>query len=289
YLTKRNYIVIFVKQRKILSWTKPIREKVIREFYCMEQPTTTLCIADLGCSSAEQNTLSIVSDLIEIVDKTRRELEHGSLGYQISLNDLQGNDFNTLFRSIRRFNQKLKEKLGDDFGNCFVNGVPGSFYGRLFPNNSLHVVHSSTCLHWLSQVPEGIEDNKNNIFMARTSPANVHNAYYEQFQKDFLAFLHCRAQEVKEGSFTLDHAQVFQVSWEANDGTNESSILNTSNKNDFSTCMRSVLESLIAGHFGEEIIDEVFQRYKKAISVSLDKENNVAVNVIIILTRMKMI
>ncbi|XP_048496680.1 S-adenosyl-L-methionine:benzoic acid/salicylic acid carboxyl methyltransferase 3-like isoform X2 [Beta vulgaris subsp. vulgaris] len=178
--------------------SKSIREKVIRELYCMEQ-STILCIADLGCSSSEENNLSVVYGLVDTIDKARRELGHGPQEYQIYLNDLPGNDFNTVFGSVTRFKDKLKEKMGDDFGDCFVNGVPGSFYGRLFPTNSLHFVHSSTSLHWLSQVPEGIEDNKRNIYTAKTSPPKVLKAYYDQFKKDFLMFLHCRSKEVVAG------------------------------------------------------------------------------------------
>jgi jasmonate O-methyltransferase len=33
-----------------------------------------------------------------------------------------------------------------------VFDAPGSFYGRLFPAETLHLVCSSLCLHWLSQV-----------------------------------------------------------------------------------------------------------------------------------------
>ncbi|XP_052118428.1 salicylate carboxymethyltransferase-like [Arachis duranensis] len=48
-------------------------------------------------------------------------------------------------------------------------------------------------------VPEGVVNNKGNIYMASTSPLNVFEAYYEQFQRDFSLFLKCRAEEVVEG------------------------------------------------------------------------------------------
>ena len=50
------------------------------------------------------------------------------------------------------FEKKVKEENGDQVLPYFVAGVPGSFYGRLFPRNSLHFAHSSYCLMWLSQV-----------------------------------------------------------------------------------------------------------------------------------------
>ncbi|KAK1301822.1 3,7-dimethylxanthine N-methyltransferase [Acorus calamus] len=68
------------------------------------------------------------------------------------LNDLPQNDFNTLFKTILpECYEKLESDKGRDHSPYFIVGVPGSFYGRLFPNRSLHFVISLTCLHWLSQ------------------------------------------------------------------------------------------------------------------------------------------
>ncbi|KAK8661897.1 hypothetical protein V6N13_091485 [Hibiscus sabdariffa] len=35
---------------------------------------------------------------------------------------------------------------------CYVGGVGGSYYDRLFPSRSLHFVYSSYALHWLTKV-----------------------------------------------------------------------------------------------------------------------------------------
>ncbi|CAN1805461.1 Salicylate carboxymethyltransferase, partial [Linum perenne] len=71
-------------------------------------------------------------------------------------------------------------------------GVPGSFYGRLFPEGSLHLVHSSYSLHWLSQ-------NRGSISYGSSSPPGVFNSYLGQFQKDFSTFLRCRALKLVSG------------------------------------------------------------------------------------------
>jgi len=136
--------------------TKSIKEEAIREFYSSQRPKI-ISIADLGCSSAELNNLGVVSELIAAIEVARRQLGDGPREYHVCLNDLPGNDFNTVFRSLTKFEEKVKKEImGSDaekeLGHCFVSGVPGSFYGRLFSTNSMHFVHSSYSLMWLSQV-----------------------------------------------------------------------------------------------------------------------------------------
>nr|UMB49619.1 salicylic acid methyltransferase [Phaseolus vulgaris] len=182
-------------QQKVICLTKPIREEAITSLYCSKLPKS-LAIADLGCSSGP-NTLFVVSELIETVEKLCRQLNHKSPEYKVFLNDLPGNDFNNIFKSIDSFKDKLQNEL--EGGPCYFSGVPGSFYGRVFPSRSLHFVHSSYSLQWLSKVPEGVNNNKGNIYLGRTSPSSVVRAYYDQFQRDFSLFLKCRAEELVEG------------------------------------------------------------------------------------------
>lgn len=183
--------------------TKPIVEEAINNLYCSSFPTN-FTIADLGCSSGP-NTLMAVSELIKVVEENRQKHNKQPIEYQVLLNDLPGNDFNTIFKSLPNFLEKLKMEIGDhDIGPCLFNGVPGSFYGRLFSSKSVNFIHSSYSLHWLSKVPEGLEGNKRNIYMVDTSPKSVVEAYYKQFQNDFELFLKCRREElVKGGSMVL--------------------------------------------------------------------------------------
>lgn len=111
----------------------------------------SLGITDLGCSSGP-NTLSVISEIIKVVYDKCRDLGRQSPELRVSLNDLPCNDFNNVFSSLPEFYQKLRAWKGADFRPCFISGVPGSFYERLFPSRSLHFVHSSSSLHWLSQV-----------------------------------------------------------------------------------------------------------------------------------------
>lgn len=195
-------------QNKILSITKSFVEEAIKGYFGNDFPET-MAIADLGCSSGP-TALKAVGKIIDAVSERFQKMDGHSSSFpkfMVFLNDLPGNDFNGVFELIFNFQKKLKGEKGDDFGSgCFIAGLPGTFYGRLLPNNTLHFVHSSSSLHWLSQVPPGLDGednpkmvNKGKIYLSVTSPSEVINAYRLQFRKDFLSFLKYRAEEVISG------------------------------------------------------------------------------------------
>ncbi|PWA61718.1 SAM dependent carboxyl methyltransferase [Artemisia annua] len=82
------------------------------------------------------------------------------------------------------------------FREYLVLFMGGSFLTRL---KSMHLFHSSGSLHWLSQLPEGLEINGPNVYMAKTSPPIVFEMYRMQFQKDFAMFLESRSKETMHG------------------------------------------------------------------------------------------
>ncbi|XP_057975429.1 probable jasmonic acid carboxyl methyltransferase 2 [Malania oleifera] len=198
-------------QGKIISITKPITEEAIVGILASDS-ATNMGVADLGCSSGP-NALSVISHIASTVWAKCRQMGRPSPELRMYLNDLPGSDFNSVFESLPALHDSLKAKEeaasggAASFGaNCFVMGVPGSFYGRLFPSNSLHFVHSSTSLHWLSQVPGGLERkgegrtiNRGKVYISEMSPGGVAEAYSVQFQKDFSVFLRSRGAEVVKG------------------------------------------------------------------------------------------
>ncbi|KAM0001688.1 putative methyltransferase [Helianthus debilis subsp. tardiflorus] len=193
-------------QRKVISMTKPIIDDALTNLYSSLNFPKTLIMADLGCSSGP-NTLLVASELVKSVDKIRQKFGNDeSPEIQIYLNDLPQNDFNTIFLSVSKFQKNLSNQMVSNKSSspCYISGVPGSFYTRLFLRKSIHFVYSSYSLMWLSQVPKMIDINKGNIYMSTTSPPSVIKAYREQFQKDFSTFLKCRADEmVSEGRMVL--------------------------------------------------------------------------------------
>lgn len=136
-----------------MSTAMPMLKKAVADL-CTNFSGDTIRLADLGCSSGP-NTLVIVTFLVESFIEKLRQLGRRAPEFQVFLNDLPINDFNTLFLSLPPFYERLrgeKNMVGEEQGSCFVAGVPGSFYSKLFPSRSLHLIHSSYSVHWLSQV-----------------------------------------------------------------------------------------------------------------------------------------
>ncbi|KAM6581547.1 hypothetical protein CsatA_005321 [Cannabis sativa] len=195
-------------QKEVMSIVRPILEKSIK-VYCKKVLPKCLRIADLGCSSGP-NTLTAVSTIFDIIEASCQSLNINTPTFQVFLNDLPGNDFNAVFQSLSSFYEKLKKEKGDKFGPCFITAMPGSFYERLFPDNSIHIVHSSYSLQWLSKVPKGLVDdetgearNKGNIYIWKTSSAVVFKSYLDQFQIDFTNFLRYRSEEMVSGGIMI--------------------------------------------------------------------------------------
>nr|XP_016497495.1 PREDICTED: salicylate carboxymethyltransferase-like [Nicotiana tabacum] len=61
---------------------------------------------------------------------------------------------------------------------------------------AIAALYSSLCT---AAVPDGIEDNKGNIYVSRTSPTTVVKAHYEQYERDFVTFLKYRSKELVKG------------------------------------------------------------------------------------------
>lgn len=156
--------------------------------------TKTFTIADLGCSVGP-NTFFAVQNIIHSVQ--RRYLSQGlsSSGlpwFQVFFSDQVNNDFNTLFVSL------------PPDRSYFAAGVPGSFHSRLFPDSSLHFVHCTYALHWLSKLPKELLNpnspafNKGRVHYTG-APAEVRKAYESQFAVDMAAFFCARSKEMLAG------------------------------------------------------------------------------------------
>lgn len=158
-------------------------------------------IVDMGCATGP-NTFTTMQHFIEAIGQ-KYKLQHSTtidyhdhLEFQVFFNDLPKNDFNTLFTSIPK---DIK---------YFAVGVPGSFHQRLFPQSSLHFVHSAFALHWITELPLELKDrnslawNKGRVHYT-SAPEEVLKAYANQFGREMGNFLKARADEVVSGGLMV--------------------------------------------------------------------------------------
>ncbi|CAN7002025.1 unnamed protein product [Brassica rapa subsp. trilocularis] len=187
-------------QRRVLSMTKPVLIKNTEEMMMNLNFPNYIKVAELGCSSG-QNTFLAISEIVNTINVLCQKSNQNPPEIDCCLNDLPENDFNTTFKLVPFFK---KELMMTNQASCFVNGTPGSFYSRLFSRNSLHFVHSSYSLHWLSKVPEKLENDTENVYISNSSPQSAYKAYLNQFQRDFTMFLTLRSEEmVSNGRMVL--------------------------------------------------------------------------------------
>ncbi|KAL2461686.1 S-adenosyl-L-methionine-dependent methyltransferase superfamily protein [Abeliophyllum distichum] len=179
-------------QRGVIDAAKLHIQSAIAKKLQPEKFTTleTFSIADLGCSVGP-NTFFAVQNILESVKVKYKTHEHYTKipEFQVFFNDHSMNDFNTLFECLPPSRE------------YYASGVPGSFYSRLFLRASVHFVHSSYSLHWLSQVPKEVTNrkelawNKGRIYHLHAREEVTH-AYSMQHAMDMTNFLIARAEEV---------------------------------------------------------------------------------------------
>ncbi|RWW40014.1 hypothetical protein BHE74_00054603 [Ensete ventricosum] len=255
---------------------KPILEEAIRGVYMSLLPER-MAVVDLGCSSGP-NTLKVVSEVLDVIGKLRRSLGRQEMPEILFfLNDLPGNDFNHVFRSLGDHRRKVEEEKGNLLVPYYVVGVPGSFYGRLFPCQSVHFFNAS-----FPKVPPCRTKlrRKNGIVISRKerelSTLGRHGILFrpgiieeEKLVTFNLPLYSPSMEEVKavihrEDLFDLEQAQIFEANWDPFDGSDDDSAAFdsiVSGKN-VAGNVRAVVQSLIAEHFGDAILDELFSIYE---------------------------
>ncbi|KAK1272649.1 Salicylate O-methyltransferase [Acorus gramineus] len=190
------------------------------------------------------------------------------------LNDLPSNDFNTLFQHLPTFYEGLKgvNEEEQQMLPTYVAVVPGSFFERLFPDNSIHFIHASYSVHWLAQ--------KGNIFMSKSSPQGVFKSYLEEFQKDFMLFLKARSKEMVPGGcmvLTLLGRRSFDPS--SDECCQPFKLLSdalfemVSQVIRVSKILRAAFEPMLLIHFGEDLpLDDLFSRFANNVSNYMGKK-----------------
>lgn len=188
-------------QRAIVDGAKNFLVEAISDNLDINNPSfgssNTIRIADMGCSIGP-NTFIAVQNIVEAVTLKYQSMQQNpqDLEFQVFFNDHVANDFNALFRSLPPSRP------------YFAVGVPGSFHGRLFPKSSLHIVHSSYSLNWLSKVPKEVKginfhDSEIGTNICTSTDEEVLELFSSQYKKDVHNFLNARAQELVGGGLMV--------------------------------------------------------------------------------------
>ncbi|XP_010488883.1 PREDICTED: salicylate/benzoate carboxyl methyltransferase-like [Camelina sativa] len=186
YATNSHY------QRSVFYKIQHVMTKNVREMLEKIGFPDFIKVTDLGCSTG-QNTVLAMSAIANTIMDSYQQMGKTPPEIYCYLNDLPENDFNTTFKLVPSFLKKQKTEFKE---RCFVSGVPGSFYSRLFPRKSLHFVHSAFSIHWLSKIPDGLEGNTKSIHIKHPYTPNVYKSYLNQFKNDFSVFLKMRSEEI---------------------------------------------------------------------------------------------
>lgn len=179
-----------------------IEEEIKQKFNTTDlisSSSNTIRLADLGCATGP-NTFWTMQYIIDAMKSNLKSPSPNSPklspNFHVFFNDQISNDFNALFLSLP------PER------DYFAAAAPGSFHGRLFPDSSLHFVHTAYSIHWLSALPEELRDKKS----AAWNRGRIHyigaaegviEAYTARFAADMERFLSARAEEMVGGGIMV--------------------------------------------------------------------------------------
>jgi jasmonate O-methyltransferase len=90
--------------------------------------------------------------------------------------------------------------------------------------------------------------------------------YYAPSVKEVKALIN------KNGLFEIEHIKLFESNWDPQDDTEGDVVRDCASSGaNVAKCIRAVLEPLIADHFGEDIIEELFMVYATIVAKHLEK------------------
>ncbi|HEX2507964.1 MAG TPA: hypothetical protein VHK23_06555 [Miltoncostaeaceae bacterium] len=172
-------------QRGSAAPALPMLERAAAEA-ALPPPGAPLVVADMGAAQG-RNELEPLSLAVRGLAARR------SPGTPISssIPTLPGNDFGSLFALVEGDPGSYLREAGDVYP--YVAGR--SFYGRLFPDDHLTLGWTAIAVHWLSGVPAALPGTVYSEF----ATGGVAEAFRERARRDWLAFLSCRARELRPG------------------------------------------------------------------------------------------
>ncbi|GAV57247.1 Methyltransf_7 domain-containing protein, partial [Cephalotus follicularis] len=134
---------------------------------------------------------------------------------------------------------------------------------------------------------EGKSINKGSIYISDSSPSGVSRAYLKQFQEDFSLFFRSRSNELTSGGGMVlillgrigqDHVDRRNSFFKDKAGESYGKAV--------AMTVRAIQESMICHHFGEGILDTLFDDYGRVIDEEMDKEEIKPVTFVLVLKKL---
>ncbi|KAJ1275493.1 hypothetical protein BS78_05G139800 [Paspalum vaginatum] len=251
----------------LATWA--VLQKAVKEVLQSLSPGSTMVAADIGCSSGP-NTLLLVSEVMNTISDRVRETADNSpvKEVQFFLNDLPGNDFNLVFRSLEQLHS-----LATVAAPCYIAGLPGSitlsdgrmvltFVGR---KREEMPMHGGVARVWevLSEVLQYLVQ-KGRVEKKKLSSFNM--PYYAPSLDEVTQLIK------RNGLFDIQDISFFESNWDAHDDSDGDVVLDcSSSAENIAKTIRAGIEPLILKQFGEDILDELFMVYTSILAKNLEK------------------
>lgn len=148
---------------------------------------TIFTMSDMGCADGGTS----IDMVRHVLTEVRRRCP--SRPIQMVYTDLPRNDFSQLFQIVHGLTEI--ESYFNEIDNLYVYGCGTSFHQMMLPPGSLHIGHSSTASHYISEVPCNITDH---VHMVGASGAE-REAFEAQGARDWETMLLNRTKELAKG------------------------------------------------------------------------------------------
>ncbi|XP_039841601.1 benzoate O-methyltransferase-like [Panicum virgatum] len=266
-------------QQKALVETKPVLEKAVAQV-CAAVLSRNLVVCDLGCGSG-RNTLIFLS---EVIDATRGH----PVELQFFLNDLpvsyvlDGNEGNIYiakttspsvvelyqeqFQDLILFLELRYKELA--FGGQMVLTFLGRKEDDVY-SGSMNYIYELLAQSLQSLVEKNLVNQKKlNSFNLQIYGASV--------------------AEVKKvinqsGLFDINRINLFGSNWDPYNDSEDNNVLDSIQSGvNIAKSIRAVMETLLVIHFGEFMIETLFEEFTRKVAGYLQREDNTKYSIIIL-------
>ncbi|XP_046551285.1 S-adenosyl-L-methionine:benzoic acid/salicylic acid carboxyl methyltransferase 3-like [Haliotis rubra] len=189
-----NYGSTLGKQN--VGYVEPVREQILSlaKTLPFTDKDSVFNIADYGAADGS-TAMAIFRELLA----TLKDHHGPNTQFQVIYEDLEMNDFNSLFKRMSGIIPDPPSYL-QEMDNVYVLASGTNFYKQCVPSNSIHFMMSMTSVHWLSRTPTTFKDS---IYKDAKSSTEETAALHKQAELDWETFLLKRSRELKRGGLLV--------------------------------------------------------------------------------------